>query len=549
MKKYLLFIFVLLMFVQPFQLRAQDYYWVAFTDKNKSGFSLSTPKEYLSERALQRRTNQGITIDSLDLPVNTNYVSRVAELGCQVLHTSKWLNGMTVKTDTVDFAQRANALDFVKFVQLTKPGATRKSAINKFMDFEHGGYAPIDTSVYGPSVFQTGIMNGQFLHNQNFRGQGMQMAILDGGFYKVDEYAAFDSLWANNQILGTKDFVDPGSDIFSTHDHGASVLSCIGGNVPGQLIGTAPKASFWLLRSEDTGSEYLIEEDNWVAAAEFADSVGVDIINSSLGYYEFDDPAMDHTYAEMDGNTTRVTRGANIAASRGILVFSSAGNQGRDTASWHQIIAPSDGHGVVGVGAVGRDSVPASFTSHGPASDGAVKPNVAALGQNAFLQKKNGILGYSSGTSFSSPIMAGMAACLWQSSPGALPGEVKTVIEMSAHLYENPDSLQGFGIPDFEKAFVYLINRNAPQIERDNRWTVFPNPVGDYIVLQQEYDGRHQNVVVEIYSLEGRLLRMWEKPAAPTLQVQGLHSLPNGFLLLKITSANHSETFKLSKTR
>src|SRR5690606_37715614 len=158
------------------------------------------------------------------------------------------------------------------------------------------------------------------------QGQGMQIAVIDAGFFNSDKYAAFDSLWANNQILGTKDFVDPNSDIFSTHYHGMSVLSCMGGNIPGQLIGTAPKASFWLLRSEDTGSEFILEEDNWVAAAEFADSAGVDIINSSLGYSEFYDSATSHTYADLDGKTTRITQGANIAASRGMLVFSSAGN-------------------------------------------------------------------------------------------------------------------------------------------------------------------------------------------------------------------------------
>ncbi len=294
-----------------------------------------------------------------------------------------------------------------------------------------------------------------------------------------------------------------------------SVLSCMGGNVSGKLIGTAPKASYWLLRSEDVSSEFLIEEDNWVAAAEFADSVGADIINSSLGYSQFDDPRMNHTFAEMNGKTTRITRGANVAASRGMLVFSSAGNERNKTSGWRQIVAPSDADLVIGVGAVNRDSIPASFTSLGPASNGNVKPNVAGLGWNTYLQQSSGSFGFSSGTSFSSPIVAGMAASLWQAVPNASATDVKQAIEQSAHLYNNPDSLLGFGIPDFKKAFLLLTKMNVSNLETQNNWTFYPNPVGEFLVLRQNNENDWSEIYIDIYSIEGRLLQKWTKSGKP----------------------------------
>ncbi len=546
MNKNIFLFFALILIIQTFQTKAQGYYWVSFTDKNNSEFSLSNPAEYLSERAIDRRAKQNIPIDSLDLPVNSNYIDSVISVGAELVHSSKWLNGITVKVEMENFQSEVSKFSFISKAQFTKPLNTTKSAINKFYEFSGKENEPIDTSLYGPSRYQTGLMNGQFLH-QNFNGQGMQIAILDGGFLNADKYFAFDSLWANNQILGTKDFVNPDVDFFNTHYHGMSVLSCIAGNVPGQLIGTARKASFWLLRTEDTNSEYLIEEDNWVVGAEFADSAGIDVINSSLGYYQFDDPTMDHTYADMDGKTTRITKGANIAASRGMLIFTSAGNEGNDP--WKYIIAPSDGDNVIGVGACNWAGYAANFTSYGPASDGDIKPNVSAVGYNTFLQLSNGTLGSASGTSFSSPVMAGMAACLWQAVPNTTAVEVKQAIELSANLYDEPDSLLGYGIPDFQMAFIYLLNQTTPLQEIANQWLVYPNPVENYLILQQKSNRIEEEIEIEIYSMDGRLINKWVKPGAPKIFLTGLQSLPPGILLLKINSNNSSETIKIYKHR
>jgi serine protease AprX len=546
MKKLFLLFCTAFIVLCSINVKAQKFYWVGFTDKNKTKYSLSAPEEYLSDRAIQRRVRQNIAIDSLDLPVNQKYIVEVLKMGSKFIHSSKWLNGITVKAETDSFETEVSKLPFVKELQLTKTTIT-KSAIQKFNETSGNENVPIDASLYGLSVYQTSILNGQFLHNQNYRGQGMQIAVLDGGFSNANWYFAFDSLWANKQILGTKDFVDPTADIFNTHYHGMSVLSCMGGNVPGRLIGTATKASYWMIRSEDTGSEFLIEEDNYVAAAEFADSAGVDIINSSLGYYKFDDPGMNHLYSDMDGKTTRVTRGANIAASKGILVFSSAGNEGNN--SWKHIIAPSDGEKVIGVGAVNKDSVAALFTSFGPAYGGKTKPNVSAVGWLTYLQKSDGTLGYLNGTSFSSPVMAGMAACLWQSQPNATAAQIKEAIERSAHLYNNPNDSLGYGIPDMYRAWLFLMNMSTPVQEVSKQWTAFPNPVSDVILLEKRGVQFQDKISIEIFTMDGKLVQKWIKPDAQHFELHDIQSLPDGILLLKISSAKSSETIKLSKIR
>jgi len=528
-----------------FFVKSQGHYWVAFTDKNNTTFSLSNPKTYLSDRSIQRRIKQNIPIDSLDLPVNKNYIDSVLSIGAEFIHSSKWLNGVTVYSDLENFESKLNRYSFIKEVQFTKPKAIPKSSFNKFKELKNRTKEPIDSSYYGNSVLQTGLLNGQFLHNQGFNGEGIHIAVLDAGFLNVDEYFAFDSLWANQQILGTKDFVHPDSDIFNTHYHGMSVLSCMGGNVPGDLIGTARKAKFWLLRSEDDNSEYLIEEDNWVVAAEYADSVGADIINSSLGYYEFDDPEMNHSYADLDGKTTRVTRGANIAVAKGILVFSSAGNEGNDP--WKYIIAPSDGDKVIGVGAVNGFGEAAPFTSFGPAADGAVKPNVSAVGWGTYLQQSNGGLGFSNGTSFSSPVLAGMAACLWQANPFANAAEVKQAIEQSSTLFNEPDSLLGYGIPDFKLADQILSSTNDFPWEENNSWMVYPNPVKDYIILQHKPGEHPDEVTVEFFSVDGRLFLKQTLAFSPKIVLKSLQSLPLGLILLRVESEGSTETIKLSK--
>ena len=266
-----------------------------------------------------------------------------------------------------------------------------------------------------------------------------------------------------------------------------------------------------------------------------------------MGYTDFYDASTNHTYADMDGKTTRITRGANIAASRGILVFSSAGNEGNKT--WKYISAPADGENVIAVGAVNKDSNPAPFTSHGPAFGGKTKPNLAAIGENTYLQLSSGNLGYSNGTSFSSPVMAGMAACLWQAFPDATSMEVKQILEISGQIYEKPDILMGFGIPDMQKAHFLLMNSSTSFKNNVKHWKAYPNPVNDFLILQKNGINFQDKINIEIYSIEGKLLQKWEKQDASRIELYNLNPLPNGILLLKISWANSSETIKISKIR
>jgi serine protease AprX len=529
-------------------LSAQNYYWIGFTNKANSPWSLQKPEAFLSQRAIERRERQSIVVDSLDLPVNPSYIEEVMQLGGTLVHSSKWMNGITVKAASDEFEADAIKLPFVREVQLTKRSYATKSLNNKFKEPEASGRLyDIDTNLYGASAAQVSQLNAQFFHKQGYKGQGIHIAVLDAGFYKTDEYLAFDSLWAGGQILGTRDFVG-GSNVFQEHYHGMSVLSIMGGNIPGQLIGTAPKASYWLIRSEDVFSEFLIEEDNWVAAAEFADSVGADIINSSLGYFLFDDPGMNHTYDEMDGNTTRVTRAANIAATRGMLVFSSAGNEGRNSDTWRYIIAPSDGLHVIGVGAVNGEGHPAPFTSHGPAYGGDVKPNVAAVGWNTIIQRQNGTVGPGNGTSFSSPVMAGAAACLWQANPQAASMDIKDAIEQSAHLYLHPDTLLGYGIPDLRLADKIIKSRLPDKWENNSVWLVYPNPASDFIVLQKNSNISFEKIILSVYTTDGKLVWQEKRNDAAQIVVQNLQLLPQGLLLLQIISGDVAETVKIRRS-
>jgi len=526
------------------QTEPKSYFWIQLKDKKGTNYQIGNPSAFLSQRAINRRIRQHIAIDETDLPVSAVYLDTLKKRGLQIFHTSKWLNGVTVRIADTAQIRKIAALPFVVSVQYTRPANVLKSVKNKFSEEDFS--TEIDPVKYGNAISQLTQLNGQYLHNQGFRGEGIQIAILDAGFWHVNEITAFDSLRNSNRILKTRDFVDPKSDFYSLHSHGMSVLSCMGGNDPGKLIGTAPDASFYLFRTEDAGTEFLVEEDNWVAGAELADSLGADVINSSLGYNLFDDPKMDHVFSDLNGKKTRVTQGANMAFKKGILVFNSAGNEGGN--SWKRIIVPSDGENVIAVAAVDKNGTRAGFSSVGPAYGGAIKPNVAATGSSTYLVTGSGILGTSSGTSFSSPVLAGMGACLLQANPYANVKQVKMAIEQSASQYSKPDSLLGFGIPDFEKADRYLKLNSAKSLVLNNSWLVLPNPFTDYLIIQNTNVNKNENCLVSIYNLQGILL--WQSAFNHTEQIflNNLDNLPHGILVLSIRSGGKEDRFKLIKS-
>ena len=482
-----------------------EKYWLQFTDKKNTSFSFSNPEKFLSQRAIGRRKNQNINITENDFPVNSDYIDSVVKSGVLLLNKSKWLNGITVEIIDSTALSKIKKFPFVFEIKFIKPVTMFKKENqeinNKFgwkneNDFlNNTNESPVN---YGNSFNQIKMLAGNQLHDLGFRGQGKIIAVLDAGFWRANEIKAFDSLRANNQILGTWDFVKNEVNVYDDDSHGMFVLSLMGGHLEEKLIGTAPKANFWLLRSEDARSEYLIEEYNWVAAAEFADSVGADIINSSLGYSEFNDTTQNHSYNDLNGNTTVVTKGADIAASKGILVVNSAGNEAQT--SWKQIIAPADGDSVLAVGAVDSLGKYAAFSSLGLSSDNRIKPNVAAQGEAVTLARDSGIFN-GSGTSFSSPIIAGMAACLWQAHPEKTNMEIINAIQQSANQFNKPDKKLGYGIPNFSVAYYTLSeHKKTNEVEL---LQIFPNPFKDDFEFAVSPNSKEE-IAVQIFDFNGK---------------------------------------------
>ena len=485
---------------------APGKYWIQFTDKDNSPYSTSHPEGFLSAECIQRREKFDIPFDAKDIPVKDEYIEAVLSLGdCVVANRSKWFNAITIYTTDTLLIESIAALPFVsetRSVSVVYQGDKEKFCLTPYRENKSiEDYDENNSSHYGPSFRQIEMLNGQVMHELGFTGKGIRIALLDAGWHMTDVLPAFDRLRSNGQLMGVRDFVNGGNSVYNMSNHGSYVLSLMAGFIPDSLIGTAPDALYWLFRTEDAPSEYVVEEDNWVAAAEVCDSLGIDIINSSLGYSLFDDSLINHTYADMDGNSTRISIAADIAAAKGILVVNSAGNSGDDP--WHFITAPSDGDSVLCVGAVDASRLHAPFSSYGPSADGDVKPNVCAMGLAAVIADMDSTVRVGNGTSFSSPIMAGMAACLMQSHPEKNNMEIFRAIEQSADLYPFYNDSLGYGIPDFYRAFLTL--QSNPFESGESGVSLYPNPCDQYvdITLQSHRPGE---VRFTVFDSRGRIV-------------------------------------------
>ena len=451
MKKLVLLVFALNICLGTFaQFTPGDTlkYRISLKDKAATDYSLQKPEMYLSKKSIERRKRQGLEIDSTDLPVCKKYVDAIRKKGVHVLVTGKWDNFVTVSCNDSMLIAEIAGLPFVRSTErvwrgVAKRASERDSLINK----------PLRTdSLYGPAITQIKMSHADRLHEAGFKGQGMTIAVIDAGFHNVDKIEAMKNI----NILGTRDFVNPEADIYAESSHGMSVLSCMAMNQPNVLVGTAPGGSYWLLRSEDEYSENLVEQDYWAAAIEFADSVGVDLVNTSLGYYSFDDPAKNYRYRDLNGHYALMSREAAKAADKGIVVVCSAGNSG--SGSWKKITPPGDAENVITVGAVNKYGVLAPFSSVGNTADGRVKPDVVAVGLGSDVMGTDGNLRHANGTSFSSPIMCGMVACLWQACPELTAKEIIELVRRSGDRAVFPDNIYGYGIPDLWKAYQSTVN-------------------------------------------------------------------------------------------
>ncbi len=424
-------------------------YRVTLQDKRGGDHSLKHPERFLSKRALDRRSKQQLAVDSTDLPVSRKYLKRLADKGFVVIGGSKWNNTVLVKDTSATAGQRLSALPFVSKVTRVFAGAdsvTVSAPDSIQSDTAIARYK--STSTYGRGETQIGFFNGQKLHEMGFRGKGKLIAVVDGGFMNADKIGYL----TNVDVLGTRNCVYPyTSNIYDELDHGTMVLSTMATDCDSVFVGTAPEASFLLVRSEYGPLENLVEEDFWAQAVEYADSMGADIVNSSLSYTKFDDKPASHKYSEQDGMTALVSRTASMMADKGMILVNSAGNEG--ARSWKRIGFPSDARNILTVGAASRDSINTIFSSVGPSYDGRVKPDVMAVGAGATVISGEGIITRASGTSFSSPITCGMVACLWQALPGKTASEIMELVRMSADRTDHPDNIFGYGIPDFWKAY------------------------------------------------------------------------------------------------
>jgi serine protease AprX len=510
---------------------------VQLTDKNHSNYSLERPDEFLSGRSLDRRARQGISLTEEDLPVSETYLQLLGQFPLRILYTSRWMNSAIIETADSGLFDNLKHLTFVTDVTyLSHSGLNKKSGMRKWED-------PAEPEILF-SDRQLEMLQGQVLHAMGYMGEGMVIALLDAGFMSADTISGLDSLFLTGRILGTRSFVEPDSGIFwaGNGSHGTHVLSIMGGDLPGQFRGTAPKASYWLIQTEDIRSEYRIEEANWLAGAELADSAGADVINCSLGYSTgFTDPGQNYTYQQMDGKTALVTKAAMLAAARGMLVVTSAGNSGSPLNPWGYITAPADGEKVLAIGAVDASGTRAAFSSRGPSADGRIKPDVMAQGEGTWLIDVDGMVRPGNGTSYSSPVIAGLSACLWQENPDAGADELLDAIRASASLNPWPDNLYGYGIPNFGLAgdiITFDSRTEAPY----NRGLVYPNPAGEEIFLDwgQSFSCTMHYTICD---LGGRIRQNADIYTSPGIKYRiPVQSLPAGSYLICVTSDSETRT-------
>lgn len=515
-------------------------YMVFFKDKEGIPQTVARPIDFLSERAIQRRIEQGIEITAADLPVSRAYVQGVKDTGADAFFTTRWMNGVLVQCDPVLLAE-LQSLPYVERVEFVAPlGALPTGGRRSFNLRRKSNHTGIETES------QLRMLGIDRMHAANFRGEGVVIAVLDSGFPGVDAAPAFENIFSEDRFVErvSYDFVHNSPNVFQYDDHGTEVLSVMAAEIPDAYTGGAPEATFQLFVTEDVPTEYRIEEYNWLFAAERADSAGVDIIHSSLGYYDFDDPSMNYTTAQMDGETAVVTRAAQWAADRGIVVITSAGNEG-NIASWRIVTAPADGEDVLAIGAVGNTGQKTSSSSIGPTADDRIKPDFVALGSGVKVVKANGQISTASGTSLSAPLITSLVAGVMQRYPELGNKEVIALLRSTASQAKTPDNLLGFGIPNFQAVVNY-----QERTTQEHPFEIYPNPLEDDTLTISPYDPEMiESCRVEIISSQGQII------GSGTVRFDWLNrtyqadlsGMAAGIYFVRIYSANRRHTFKLVK--
>ena len=533
-----LLLFIFLFFSLSYCFSQQDA-WIILADKENVSASVANPILILTQKSIDRKAAHNIAIDERDVPVNESYISQLkAQPGITVMAKSKWFNAVHVRGTQTSIEALSN-LVFVIDIDFADNSLnnTRTSENQDKFNVED---AMIDFN-YGNALNQIEMFNGDDLHLLDYTGTGMTVAVLDAGFPSVNTMSSFQRLRDAGNLMGGYDFVDRNPDIYAYtgNSHGTNVLSTMAGFVEGTYVGTAPDAQYYLFRTENAASENPVEESYWVEAVERADSLGVDVINTSLGYTTYDNSNFSYTPNDMDGNTAFITRGANVAFEKGMLLVNSAGNSGNN--SWTIVVAPADAAGVLSVGAVDANGNYASFSSQGNSTQPTQKPDVVAQGQASYVISTNDNIYTSNGTSFSSPILAGGVVCLWQALPSLNNSEIMQLVRESASQHNNPDNFLGYGIPDLQLALnngLSVVDFEIQELELN----IYPNPVEDEIRMNIPED---DIVKVIIYNVLGKLVA--EGSLTNNSPYLNIEYLSQGIYLAKLQSGNQSKTIKLIK--
>lgn len=528
-------------FAMALQIQAQQKYWVKFKDKIGTPYTIGNPSAYLSAKSILRRTTYGIAINSTDLPCTPSYVAQIdAVPNVTVLYVSKWLNGAVISVPSASILTTVNTFSFV-----LSSGQVNRYKIDlpivekvEITSNQNLKSTPTATFNYGRSYWQNKQLGVDCIHSMGFRGQGMTIAVLDAGFNQVNVNPVFDSLRNRGGILGTRDFVNGGNSVYEDNAHGAQVLSCMAAIKPNLIMGSAPRADYWLLRTEDASPETISEEYNWIRGAEFSDSVGVDVLTTSLGYTQFDNPAQNHTFATLNGKTAPMSIAANLAARKGMLVLNAAGNG--NGSAWSLIGVPADADSICTVGAIDSLSNVASFSSTGPTADGRIKPDLVALGLNSWVSMPSttGACAQLSGTSFATPILAGAMTCFWQAHKTFNSFKVIDTLRKTASNASTPNNSRGWGTPNMCSVAISVgITKNNINNFMTNV-ILSPNPFNNIIsvsLLNGEFSKKN---VVEVYNSLGSIVttNIYQLTnAALQLDFMGL---PQGIYFLKIYTNN-----------
>ncbi len=541
----ILFFFVFV-FVSSLAFGQKDRYAVFLSDKDKVAYSIDQPEVFLSQRAIDRRERMGIEITDMDFPVDMDYITQVKETGAEVYFSSKWFNALIVQmTESQRVSvQSLSFVDSVVFIALGERLLKTTSVPTIASTFKP------PSKVNASTKTQLRLIDVDEMHKDGFNGEGVLIAVFDDGFQGVNEFEPFGSLHKENRLVATKDFITNSGNVFQFDDHGSSVLSCIAADYGDELRGTAPKASFILCVTEDKTDEYRIEEYNWLLAAEFADSAGVDVINGSLGYSTFSSidsrPSMSYSLKDMDGKTTVVARAATMASDRGIVVVVSAGNEGNG--SWGHMTSPGDVENILTIGSVNSSGVRSSFSSYGPTADGRIKPDVVALGSSAtifYMSSGDGVIESGNGTSFSSPMMAGFAANLIQAYPTWSNTRVMEAIRATGNRSTVPDTLLGYGVPQYP-----LKEYNNVLATIEDEMVIYPNPFDEDIITidfgNMVFD---RTLYIQLYDMYGKELYLKEvspKDFSSKLDLE-FPDLGSAVYLLSLRSRKFKKTKQLKK--